>query len=563
MRGSGLVVKKTKKRSNLTLRQFFVLGFLFVAIIPAALLGMYQTVSSAWALENLEEKDLMRSLRSASTLVETYFENHENKARTLANLLEERPMPDTDRSYEDVVSLFKQFLTADMGFSEWRLLNTRGKTTVSYPSSQVGIEYHQLQWFKEMLDKPEVKVITNILEPKYNRDYVCLAIPMFNEGNMSNVLLGYIKLDYIGDLLLDTINYPVIIADEQGYNLFARDSLKEDTFQLNALLAKGINQFTPEWIEEEGSQFLSAYHKIPLYNWHVIVEKPQEQIRKHWQDRLVISFLGVLLMIFFMFALAPWFKRLIFNPLANLHAAFRSITDQETIALMDENQEVEEFLEIARDFNTMVQRFVDMLDEREKDFISGIESLSKAIEFRDKYTGGHSQRVAEYAVLIAKEMNLDDDQVEQIRIAGLLHDIGKIGVPGAILNKPGALTDEEWEKIKRHPAIAVEILSTGPFKDLAPHIRSHHERYDGKGYPDGLKGEEISLIAQILGVADAFDAMTTDRVYRSKMTIEQAKEELVKNRGLQFSPKVVDATLALIDKEILNNKDGLKMVKVI
>ena len=186
-----------------------------------------------------------------------------------------------------------------------------------------------------------------------------------------------------------------------------------------------------------------------------------------------------------------------------------------------------------------VQNYAQKLEET---YLSTIESLAKAFEAKDRYNKGHMERVLEYGLAIAAELdpNLLNDDV--LKLSLLFHDIGKIEVPDYILNKPAKLTPEEYEIIKRHPVAGEEILKPVKFlQEVAKVIRQHQERWDGKGYPDGLKGEEIHLYARIVAVADAFDAMTSDRSYRKAMKIEDAVEEILRNSGTQFDPKVVEA----------------------
>ena len=177
-------------------------------------------------------------------------------------------------------------------------------------------------------------------------------------------------------------------------------------------------------------------------------------------------------------------------------------------------------------------------------FLSAITALAYALEAKDKYTSGHSQRVADMSVAIARELGMRRGNIEKIRLAGLIHDIGKIGVRGPVLNKPGRLTDEEFQHVKCHPVIGEHILT--PIvddKDILRMVRHHHERYDGKGYPDGLSGEQIPLAAMILAVADTYDAMTSKRPYRAAMSAETACDEIQSCKGGQFDPEVAEAFL--------------------
>jgi len=173
-----------------------------------------------------------------------------------------------------------------------------------------------------------------------------------------------------------------------------------------------------------------------------------------------------------------------------------------------------------------------------------IETLVNSIEARDKYTRGHSRRVAEYARYIAKVMGFGSDFQRDIFTAGLFHDVGKIGIPDIVLLKPGKLSPNEYKIMKLHPVFSYEILKDmDTLKPVLGGIRAHHERWDGTGYPDGLKGEEIPVSGRILAVADAFDAVTTDRPYRKAMTLSEAERELVRNSGIQFDPEIIKKVL--------------------
>jgi HD-GYP domain-containing protein (c-di-GMP phosphodiesterase class II) len=186
----------------------------------------------------------------------------------------------------------------------------------------------------------------------------------------------------------------------------------------------------------------------------------------------------------------------------------------------------------------------NLLRKQKELFYATIKMMAEAVELRDPYTGRHISRVTEYSMLLAQNLDLTPEELHTIRIGTPLHDIGKIGIPDQILNKPGKLTREEFEIMKTHTTKGAKILESVP--DLAPIIpiaRSHHERWDGGGYPDGLKGENTSRLARIVAVADAFDAMTSDRPYRKGMLPEVAFAELEKQRGKQFDPDLAAAFL--------------------
>ena len=178
-----------------------------------------------------------------------------------------------------------------------------------------------------------------------------------------------------------------------------------------------------------------------------------------------------------------------------------------------------------------------------------IYAFAEAIGARDGYTMGHSEKVAEYSRLITEKLGLDEKMVDLAFLCGVIHDIGKIGIPEEVLNKKGPLNGEEYNLIMGHSLMGGSILSHISWleEDIVPIIEAHHERYNGTGYPIGLKGEEIPLLSRVLAVADAFDAMTSDRSYRKAYPLEKALDELRKNAGSQFDPKIVEIFMEMLE----------------
>ena len=189
-------------------------------------------------------------------------------------------------------------------------------------------------------------------------------------------------------------------------------------------------------------------------------------------------------------------------------------------------------------------------DKLESAYMETIEILRFTVEAKDAYTRGHSDRVSAYSVLIGEALGLSEDDLKTLKIGGLFHDIGKIGIPDSILLKTDKLDDEEYSEIKNHPAIGAHILSNATiFKDIIPIVKHHHKRFDGHGYPGKLKGEEIPYLARIATVADSFDAMTSKRSYRDSLPIDVVKEEIKKNSGTQFDPEIAEVFLKILDEQ--------------
>lgn len=197
-------------------------------------------------------------------------------------------------------------------------------------------------------------------------------------------------------------------------------------------------------------------------------------------------------------------------------------------------------------------------DKLEKAYLEMVETLRFAVEAKDTYTRGHSDRVSEYSVLIGQKLGLPEDQIKTLRVGGLFHDIGKIGIPDSILLKPSKLSDDEYSQIKNHPAIGAHILGSADiFKDIIPIVKHHHEKYDGTGYPGRLKGEEIPYLARIAAVADTFDAMTSRRSYRGPIDIEHVKDEIKRCEGTQFDPQIAEAFLYILN----NNYEKIQEIQ--
>ena len=186
-------------------------------------------------------------------------------------------------------------------------------------------------------------------------------------------------------------------------------------------------------------------------------------------------------------------------------------------------------------------------EKLEQAYLESIETLRYTVEAKDIYTRGHSDRVSEYSVLIGKKLGLSEKDLKTLKIGGLFHDIGKIGVPDSILQKEAKLTDDEYSQIKQHPNIGVHILSNATiFKDILPIVEHHHEKWDGTGYPGRLSGENIPYFARITAVADSFDAMTSRRSYRDSLPIETVISEFENCSGTQFDPKLAELFLDIL-----------------
>lgn len=207
-------------------------------------------------------------------------------------------------------------------------------------------------------------------------------------------------------------------------------------------------------------------------------------------------------------------------------------------------------IEQMNTIKTINEQLHDKNQELERAYLDTIGILRQTVEAKDPYTRGHSDRVSEYSVLIGKKLGLDEKTLHILKIGGLFHDIGKIGIPDSILLKESKLSDEEYSQIKNHPMIGVHMLGDAAiFTDILPIVKHHHERYDGRGYPSQLVGDDIPYVARIAAVADTFDAMTSKRSYRDSLPIDVVRAEIERCSGTQFDPNIAKVFLSIMDND--------------
>src|SRR2546425_9084208 len=303
---------------------------------------------------------------------------------------------------------------------------------------------------------------------------------------------------------------------------------------------------------KNGVKMLGTYSPVTNLDWAVVVQKPRDDAYRGVYEMQRTARLLALLAVLFSVAISFYAARRITNPLEVLTDSSRAF------ARGDFSQRVKlksrtEIGELAATFNTMseeLEQFVLDLkraaNENRELFMGSIQMLAGAVDEKDPYTRGHSDRVTRYSVMIARQMGQPEEFVEIVRVSAQLHDVGKIGIEDRILKKPGALTSEEFEVMKTHTSKGAHILRpVAQLKDMIPGIELHHESLDGRGYPHGLKGDEIPLLPRIIAVADTFDALTTNRPYQEARD-EQAALRIIHNiSGKRLDPTAVAALAAI------------------
>jgi len=311
------------------------------------------------------------------------------------------------------------------------------------------------------------------------------------------------------------------------------------------------NEFTVK-AGSENIEMLGTFSPVTSLDWAVVVQKPQREAYRGVYEMQRTARLLAMLAVFLSIGVSIVAARRITNPLSVLTQSSRAL------AKGDFSQRVHlysrtEIGELAQTFNSMseeLERFVEDLkraaDENRALFMGSIQMLAGAVDEKDPYTRGHSDRVTRYSLLVAKQMNLPPDFMETLQISAQLHDVGKIGIEDHILKKPGALTEEEFEVMKTHTTKGANILRpVTQLAEMLPGIELHHEALDGRGYPYGLQGDQIPLLPRVIAVADTFDALTTNRPYQQAHTPEQALQIIKNLAGKRLDPDAVQALLAV------------------
>lgn len=315
-----------------------------------------------------------------------------------------------------------------------------------------------------------------------------------------------------------------------------------------------------EIIYYQGKQSILSYMTVPETGWKLVGIMPIDvgQVLAPIKNRAIYV---TLISILFTFLIGSIFSKVITQPLGSImkvihHISQGKLNEHIHIKSKDEfkilgdrfNDMIDTLRGLIEERNQNVEKLTEINEETTKNYLSTVKSLANAIEANDKYTRGHCERVSKISMTIAKAIGIDPEDLSILEFASILHDIGKIGIPSTVLNKEGKLTKEEFDMIKKHPQIGYDILSDVEFLYKSRRILlQHHERIDGKGYPLGLKGQDIDFLAKIISVADAYDAMTSSRPYRKiPLTKEEAIDEMIRGKGTQFEEGVVDCFVALL-----------------
>ncbi len=416
---------------------------------------------------------------------------------------------------------------------------------------------------------------------KSSENVISVAVPVFGKDNLSAAVVAIISLKEIGRILSEVkpstekelwdAGLPIIfVVDENGKAIFHPDiqviasqknlsnlkiveEWKESSRQIQSALVPFTADYEGKNFEMIGAYSTAKISKEMIFGVIAMQDESRalasvgEMRRQTWIISLALAIVALIV--------GSFFARQLTSTVSNLVSAAEKIGAGDLSTRIKTNQ-IRELNTLGMTFNTMSENLEETIaklnqaaKENKELFLGTIKALAAAIDGKDRYTRGHSERVARFSVAMGKRLNMSEEELEKLRISALLHDVGKIAIDDNILKKPAALTDEEFEIMKTHPQKGFKIMSQIPaMKDFLPGMYMHHEMVNGKGYPQGLKGNEIPLQAKIVSVADTFDAMTTDRPYQKGMNLEDSLNRIRSFVGTRYDGKVVEALVEACDE---------------
>ena len=443
-----------------------------------------------------------------------------------------------------------------------------GENIVYKDLAKVNYNYTEKDWYKIPREKHE---------PMWSEPYFdhgggdilmsTYSVPIYQDGIFIGVATMDISLDNMTDAIknirLNKTGYIFIVSKTGKFISFPdkKQIMEGNVLTFNKTLGErmlsGKAGFMKTYDPLHQEESWISYHPIQTSGYSIGLVYPEREVLANvftlQNVTMIFGSAGLIVLLF----LVMFISRSITRPLSELVEDAKQVAEgnlEKGISVETRSIEVET-LKVS--LNRMIESLKENIDNlnmanqaKERLLVSSIRALANSIEARDSYTRGHSERVTKYSVRIAEKMEMEKAEIEKLRYAAVLHDIGKIKIKEELLNKPGKLTNEEYEILKKHPEDGAKILKpVEEFQNILPYLYHHHERYDGKGYPRELTGEDIPLASRIMSVADTFDAMTSNRPYRKALPLKKAISELKRNAGTQFDPQVVEVFLEIITNE--------------
>jgi len=566
----------TRLRSGRVRILWLVLGSLL--LVSALPIGLYHRQVLELSQEKLVDTERVQQTELSRSLAQEvqFFESNltqqlisQRQILTLTGLIDNVTDPVAEPK---VTRLLENFV--DSNRNSFIYLTAVGRDGKGTTASQGNFRAEQDPFVAKALQRAFVSCVQSVkfrsdplaLAPD-NRPAFVMAVPLKDsQDNFTGMLAAVVSLDPILHRLQDASvrgravfivdHYGHIVAHPDTKHFVPGEDLSDKSHmvaQIKALPKDLRNTETVHFVEKENNrqvEMVGTYSTFPEVNWAVISERSVDEARADAGvtelNQQALAFVSVVVLVAILFGY--FFAVGISTPIRSLAASTRAISRGE-FHQRTPVRGATEISELAENFNLMasdIEEYIEKLKEAaEKNrelFIGSIRMLAAAIDEKDPYTRGHSGRVAKYSTIIAQEMKLSPDDLDKLKIAALLHDVGKIGVDDRVLKKPGSLTPEEFEIMKTHTTKGANIMRpVSQLKEMLPGIELHHEHMDGRGYPYGLTGPQIPQMARIIGVADTLDAMTTNRPYQNAMDLDYALGRIKALAGSKFDEAIVIA----------------------
>lgn len=583
----------TRLRAGRVRILWLVLGALL--LVSALPIGMYHRQVLALSQEKLVDTERVQQTELTRSLAQEvqFFESNltqqlisQRQILTLTGLIEDVGDPVAEPK---VTRLLENFV--DSNRNTFIYLTAVGRSGKGTSASQGNFRAEQDPFVAKALQRAFVSCVQSVkfrsdplaLAPD-NRPAFVIAVPLKDSNdNFTGMLAAVVSLDTILRRLQDASvrgrsvfivdHYGHIVAHPQTKTFVPGEDLSEKSHlvaQIKALPKELRNTETVRFSEMENNhsvEMVGTYSTFPEVNWAIIAQRSVNQARADAGvtelNRQALAFVSIVVLLAVLFGY--FFAVGISEPIRGLAASTRAISRGEfhqrtpVRGAAEISELAENFNLMASDIEEYIERLKEAAEENRELFIGSIRMVAAAIDEKDPYTRGHSGRVAKYSSMIAQELKLTPEDLDKLRISALLHDVGKIGVDDRVLKKPGSLTPEEFDIMKTHTTKGANIMRpVSQLKDMLPGIELHHEHMDGRGYPYGLSGPQIPLMARIIAVADTLDAMTTNRPYQSAMDLEYALGRIKALAGSKFDQTIVNA----LESAVKSGKIRLSAVEV-
>ncbi|HEX7833092.1 MAG TPA: HD domain-containing phosphohydrolase [Thermoanaerobaculia bacterium] len=533
-------------------------AMVIVGLLPLIVSHVFLIGINRESLETLEKKYLTRSAVSIATDLENILANNRQQltqiASSVVTMKKALPAGSDPFAYAAQTRWVADFITPESDLLALRAINTSGQGAEAIPAELDAAAMTEMKIARDVALSGHPSTGQIFTANVTNQPAIVLAVPVKDGEQTIGAIVGLVSLRRIVAHIRDEGKGDVtaFIVDRDGRVLVHSEPSVEvqhpnfSNLPIVANFSKAPARLTLSY-EDKGTKLLGTVAPAAP-NVGVIVQKPEKVAfaSVSRMTRATIQWVAIALAL--SIGAAMLFASGIARPIGVLAARTHEIATgnyQQRVELKTHN----EIGQLAQNFNVMsasietaVAQLKKAAHENHLLFINSVRMLAAAIDAKDPYTRGHSERVARYSIAIGKNLSLPEKEMRDLRISALLHDVGKIGIDDRILRKPGALSDEEFEVMKQHPAKGAAIMSgVAQLIDIIPGMKFHHEKWSGGGYPDSLEGENIPMQARIVAIADTFDAMTTNRPYQKAMELTYVVEKIKSFAGTRFDPRVVDA----------------------